>query len=427
MHLFNCPALHQTEVLIPRQGTDFSAWAVVACDQYTSQPDYWQQAEEIVRKQPSTLRLMLPEIFLEEHDAPQRIEMIRSNMADYLEQGILQSQGHGMVYVRRQTSTGLREGLVLAVDLDAYDFKPGTKALIRATEGTIIERIPPRMKIRRGAPLELPHIMVLFDDPKEKVMSVLRAASDTMPMLYDFDLMLSGGHISGQFVSDDALIASVDKALYSLIEGVQDPMLFAVGDGNHSLATAKACWEEIKSTLSDEEKNNHPARFCLVEAVNLHDQSLEFEPIHRVIFDVEAETLVTALEEAAESIGCKLLAREAASSSLPPQDGWQMVTSLGRVDVLTDKAFSPLPVGRLQALLDIALPKLSSARIDFIHGADTLRNLCIKHNAVGFLLPSMHKQDLFPAIMSGGVLPRKTFSMGEAQDKRYYLECRRIL
>ena len=379
------------EILMPAKNVDLTKWACVACDQYTSQPDYWNKCEEIVGDAPSTLRLMLPEIYLEKPGETEKIAAIRKAMHDYIDNGILQNLGEGFVFTRRSVGGNTRNGLVVALDLECYDYSKGSTTLIRATEGTIVERIPPRLKIRDGALLELPHILVLIDDEKKTVIEPLAEKLQNTEKLYDFDLMQNGGHIEGWFVNNEGMIEDVISALNALVDpnkyGTEmPPLLFAMGDGNHSFATAKANWEKVKATLTPEEQADHPARFALVELENVHDDGIVFEPIHRVVFNVHVPAFLEALK-------AKL---------------------------------AELEVGTLQNALDVVLKATEGATIDYIHGADVVNDLGSKHGNIGFLLPPMEKSAFFRTVVFDGALPRKTFSMGEAHEQRYYLECRKI-
>lgn len=391
--------LKPAQLLLPT--VDLPRWSVIACDQYTSEPAYWRQAEALVGDAPSTLRITLPEIYL--NDRPEeRIAAINATMTRYLNEGVFRSCPDSMMYIERETSAGVRRGLLGVIDLEEYDYRPGSHTLIRATEQTVVERIPPRVAIRRDAPLELPHVLLLTDDPGLTVIEPLAAQKARFAQAYDFDLMLGGGHIAGWQV-DAAAMEQVDAALRALVEGQNDPLLFAVGDGNHSLATAKECYRLSGNPL---------ARYALVEIVNIHDPSIQFEPIYRVLFGADAADVTAAL--------CGALDGDAA-------DGQTVtVVSAAGEKTLSLRPTAKLPVGTLQAFLDDYLAAHPGVRIDYIHGADTLRALARQEGAVGFLFEGMGKSDLFPAIRADGSLPRKTFSMGHAADKRYYLEARAI-
>lgn len=412
------------DILIP-QNTDFKKWSVVACDQYSSQKDYWEKAKELVGDAPSTLNIIFPEAYLNDNDGDERIKNINVQMEKYIEDGIFKELKNSLILVEREQSNGkFRKGIIGVMDLEEYDFSKGSQSKIRATEGTIIERIPPRQKIRRNASLELPHILMLIDDREKSVIEPVSAAKNSLEKLYDFDLMLGGGHISGYKVSDelksqifDALDALEDKDNFEKKYGVKDKgvLLFAAGDGNHSLATAKSCWEEIKQNLSEEERENHPARFALVELNNIHDEALEFEPIQRVIFDVDAENLMSEMKKY-----YPLLSEE--------DNGGQKIryTYNGKEGAIyINNAPSNLAVGTLQIFLDKYLAE-NGGEIDYIHGDDVVRELTKQENTIGFMVDAMEKNDLFTTVIKDGSLPRKTFSMGEAQDKRFYLECKKI-
>ncbi len=402
------------EILLPREGVDPARWAVVACDQYTSQPDYWHAVEALVGSAPSTLKIVFPEVYLSEGEA--RIQRIQSEMRQYLADGTLvPAVTDGFVYLERTTPSGVRPGLVVRLDLEAYDFTPGADVPVRATEGTILSRIPPRVKIRTGAPLESPHVMVLLDDPDCTVIEPLGANKAALRPLYDFELMQGGGHLAGWAVEGDAttgVLQALD-ALFARSGG----FLAAVGDGNHSLATARQCWLNLRDTLPEAARANLPARYALVELNNLHAPALVFEPIHRVLFGVDPLDVQERFADWCAGRGAAL------------EDGAEItwVTGEGETGARILHAPNPLSVAVLQPFLDEYLAAHPGAEIDYIHGADVVRQLAQREDALGILLTAIDKRALFPAIRQGGVLPRKTFSMGEAFEKRYYMECRRIL
>ena len=422
-------------VLLPKADADFYKWAVVACDQFTSEPEYWAKAAEIVGCAPSTLELILPEAFLGKPEEADKIVSIRAHMRDYMANGVLVEREPGFVLVTREVAGKVRTGLVMALDLEAYDYTKGAKTLIRATEGTIVERIPPRLKIREGAPLELPHILVLIDDPERTVIEPLSANKDAFELLYDTDLMLDGGHVEGRLVSSEAAVNGVLTALAGLTDekkffekyGVDSPLLFAMGDGNHSLATAKANWEKIKAALPEKDRADHPARYALVEVENVHDDGIVFEPIHRVLFgvggDAAVERLLHYLKGQNGDARVELGAHEAAGGEthvLP------FITGGVEGAFVVTSPSQQLAVGTLQAAIDAVKKEVAGAEVDYIHGADVVRKLSAKGDAIGFLLPAMQKSELVPTVVFDGALPRKTFSMGEAAEKRYYMECRLI-
>ena len=424
-------------VMLPPKGTDFSKWAVVACDQFTSQPEYWEAARAYIGNAPTTLDLFLPEAFLGKDGEAERIAAIRANMREYMAKGILETKPQGFVLVRRSVAGNTRWGLVLALDLECYDYNKGATTLIRATEGTIVSRIPPRLRIREGAPLELPHILVLIDDPDRTVIEPLAAKTETLETLYDTDLMLDGGHITGWLVDGkedvtgaiDAMTVLTDADAFKAKYGDHAPLLFAMGDGNHSFATAKANWEKIKATLSPEEQKDHPARYALVEVENVHDDGIIFEPIHRVVFGLGgkegAEKILKKLNEQNGS------AKIVLSGDMPEAKGGEVHTipfCTGNLfgAFVVEKPSAQLAVGTLQNAIDAVLKEVEGAEVDYIHGASVVRDLASKPDTMGFLLPAMQKSELFPTVVYDGALPRKTFSMGEANEKRYYLECRKI-
>ena len=393
--------LKSADLLLPKQGLE--AWAVIACDQFTSEEEYWASVEATVGAAPSTLRLILPEIYLND-GRNARITAINRTMEEYLRNDVLAPQTDAMLYVERATSGGVRRGIIGVIDLEDYDYHKGSHGLIRATEETVLERIPPRVQIRKDAKLELPHILLLVDDPEKTVIEPLQKKTATFAKAYDFDLMLGGGHIAGYFI-DEAEKARIAGALQALTAGQKDPLLFAVGDGNHSLATAKACYEQNPNPLN---------RYALVEVVNIHDASLEFEPIYRVVFHTEPEQLLQAM------LG-------AFGGEYHGADAQQFTYYYGeQTGAVSLKPTSKLPVGTLQSFLDDYCKAHPAAEIDYIHGKDAVKALAAKPNTIGFLFSGMQKSELFPAIKADGSLPRKTFSMGHATDKRYYIECRKI-
>lgn len=414
------------DILIPKD-LDFSKWSVVACDQFTSEPEYWEKAAEVVGDCPSTLNIIFPEVYLEREDGDKRIEKINAKMESYLKSDIFKEYKNSLIYVERTQSDGkIRHGIVGMLDLEEYDFNKGSQSKIRATEGTIIERIPPRQKIRRNAPLELPHILMLIDDRNKSVIEPLIGQKADFEKLYDFDLMLGGGHLKGYKVSDKAkndVLSGLDALAdedafaekYGIPKGEKGVLLFAAGDGNHSLATAKTCWEELKQSLSADEIENHPARYALVELENIHDGALEFEPIQRVLFDVDPQDLMNSLMN------------YYSGASYEDNGGQKIRYTYGGNEgtIYISGGPSNLPVGTLQQFLDEYMAD-KGGRIDYIHGDEVVRGLTEAENTIGFMVDAMEKNDLFTTVIKDGALPRKTFSMGEAADKRYYLECKRI-
>lgn len=417
-------AFSPADILLPVD-CGLTKWAVVACDQYTSQPEYWERVDQYVGDAPSTLRLILPESKLESDNVEEEIAKINENMAKYLAEDRLRSLDNSLIYIERKLEGGkTRFGLIGKLDLEQYDYSKGSGTPVRATEGTVLERIPPRMRVRRNAPIELPHIMVLIDDPDKNIIEPLHEATSKMSMVYKTTLMERGGQIAGYLLDKEqteevltkmTALADPDRfAKHYNAEGY--PVLtFAMGDGNHSLATAKACWEELKPTLSEAERENHPARYALIELTNLHDDSLEFEAIHRVLFDVDGEKLLNDYIAAYPG------------AHLGEGEGHQVTYILnGKKGVVTvPNPSAQLEVGTLQSFLDTYL-KENGGKIDYIHGEDVTEQLASQPNSIGFILPCMEKDQLFPTVIFDGALPRKTFSMGEAHDKRFYLESRKI-
>ncbi|MCE5257302.1 MAG: DUF1015 domain-containing protein [Spirochaetaceae bacterium] len=432
------------ELYLPSEDVDRQAWAVVACDQYSSERDYWEKVSKFVGDKPSTFNLIYPECYLEDGNKSERIAGIQATMRDYLAKGCLKSIGEGFIIVERFTpyETKPRVGLMVALDLERYDYSKGSTSLIRPTEGTIVERLPPRMAIRRGAALELPHIMVLLDDPEKTVIEPLYAKRSFFPKAYDFDLMASSGHVRGWFVQSEQYLAPVAAALARLADpsrfkamyGKDNVLLYAVGDGNHSLATAKAIWEEAKASLKgkpDEEYllANHPARFALVELVNIYDEGLPFHPIHRVLFNVDERTFFAEAAKAGAVIR-RLPDADAAIKACDDPGNKAHVIAFTNQDgagtLSFDKPVLPLAAGSIQAFLDLFLKKYPATTIDYIHGEGSLKVLGQKPGNLGLYLPPVDKGSFFSTVIRNGTMPRKTFSMGEAPEKRFYIEARKI-
>jgi uncharacterized protein (DUF1015 family) len=415
----------KADILLPKAEIDLEKWCIVACDQYTSQPEYWQEVEKEVGPNVSTYHIIFPEVYLEEEGREKRIEAINQTMETYLKDGIFQQLTNSYIYVERKLECGVvRHGLIGMVDLEQYDYNKGSQSAIRATEGTVLSRIPPRVQIRENAALETPHIMLLIDDREDQVIGPLKKRKGSMQKVYETALMQLGGYIEGYVVDpqgedgiEEGLNKLYNKDAFCEKYQVDDKgvLLFAVGDGNHSLATAKECYERLKKKLSPQQALAHPARFALVEVVNLHDASLDFEPIHRVVFDIEAEDL---LQEIARFHHISDHKEEGQSLQFvcEGKEGW----------ITLQNPSHSLTVGSLQQILDEYLQKHPAASIDYIHGDKTAITLGKKSGNIAFLLPTMEKEELFCTVIQEGSLPRKTFSMGHAWDKRYYLECRKI-
>lgn len=425
------------QVYLPKPGTDLKKWAVIACDQFTSEPEYWDKVETTVGDAPSTLNLTFPEVYLEKPGGEERIQNIQATMKKYLDAGVFEPR-EGLIYVERTVAGKTRKGIVLALDLERYDYTKGSSSLIRATEGTIVDRLPPRMKIREGAALEFPHILVLIDDPNRTVIEPLMAAKSQLEKIYDFDLMLDSGHLAGYAVSGgfenqvvEALRGLAQPETFAAKYGIgadQPVLLFAMGDGNHSLATAKAIWEKIKSQVG----MDHPARYALVEIENVHDEGLEFEPIHRVLFGLKQD-LYAALESAfgANYSYTPVASAEEMVKAVDNASGEKQAIGLvgggkqfGVVEIANPS--SNLPVGTIQAFLDPFVKNGGAEKIDYVHGEDVTVRLGLQAGNAGIYLPGMSKSDLFKTVILDGALPRKTFSMGEAREKRFYMEARKI-
>ena len=421
---FDSIAMGPADILLPRS-CDMTKWAVVACDQFTSQPEYWKAVEETVGEAPSTLRLILPESRLGDSDVEDQIDAINAAMSRYLAEGLFETYPQAIFYIERTQSDGaVRRGLVAAVDLERYDYTPGSGSLIRATEGTVLERIPPRVRVRKDAPIELPHVMLLIDDPAGTCIEPIAAGTAGMEKLYDFELMMGGGHIRGWKLTQaqigalaEALEALADPAVPGEKYGLPGaaPLLFAVGDGNHSLATAKTCYENLKKVTPEARWAELPARYALAEIVNLHDEALRFEAIHRVVFGVDPEKVAEAF----------LAFYPGAYEGKGAGHTIEMVWEGRDILVTVPDPKVQLAVGTLQNFLDAYL-KEHGGEVDYIHGEDVTRELGAQPGNMGFLLPAMGKDQLFKTVMADGVLPRKTFSMGHAEDKRYYVESRKI-
>ena len=410
------------DILMPAN-CDMEKWSVVACDQFSSEPEYWDRLDSFVGSAPSTLRLMLPEAYLETRDQLAEAERINERMREYLDDGVFETVENSYVYVERTLADGkVRRGLVGVLDLDAYDYSKNSASPIRATEGTVENRLPPRVRVRRGASLEMPHIMVFIDDEKNTVMQPLADGRDSLEKLYDFDLCCGGGHIRGWRVSgaeaqelERAIDALADTEMLRAKYGDKAPAVFAMGDGNHSLATAKKCWDEIKPTLTPEQAENHPARFGMVELVNIHDDAIGFEPIHKVVFETEPADFL----DEAENFWRRHDRGGEHSHEL------HLVTAQGERTVRV----GGLAIGELIGLAEDFCQdymKSHGGKIDYIHNDETALEMGRRAGGAAILLPRMEKSELFPSIISSGPFPKKSFSIGHAQDKRYYLECRRI-
>lgn len=425
-------------ILLPKKKVDMKKWAVIACDQYTSQKAYWDKVNEIVGDAPSTLKITFPEYYLGKIDEAQKVKDIQNEMNEYLKEDLFDVH-QGMILVERQIDCGIRWGLMLTIDLEEYDYTKTSTSWIRATEGTVAERIPPRVKIREGAPLEVPHILVLIDDSEKKLIEPLIAKKEQMKVLYDFDLMMESGHIRGyslaapeyeKHILDTIAALQSDKTIEEKYGPVNDRnrILFAIGDGNHSLATAKTIWEKHKAEWG----MNHPARYALVEIENLHDAAMQFEPIHRVLFGAKASIAKAFADKFNHKIR---ISENSADDEMVKQvnntpEGIQRFGIIENGKAFTAEFIEPpsaLCVGSVQQTLDGWKASGEFESIDYIHGAQDLLEVSKGDQKVGLYLPPVQKNGFFQGIIKDGALPRKTFSMGEAHEKRFYIESQRVL
>ena len=421
-------AFFPADILLPKNGIDMGKWSVVACDQFTSEPEYWEKVEELVGGESSTFRMILPEVYLEDEDVDERLETIRNSMKGYLSGEIFEEYKNAMIYVERTDSTGkMRAGIVGCIDLEQYDYHKGSTSLVRATEATVVERIPPRIRVRENAQVELPHIMILIDDKERTVIEPCKEWKADCKLLYDFDLMMGGGHLKGYLLGEEEqakILSAIDclavkeqkKSQQVIADSTNEKpavLLFSMGDGNHSLASAKEHYERLKAENPESDFSHHPARYALAEIVNLHSPALEFEAIHRIVTQVNADDL---MEQMKQALG---LVEEGEGQT------FYVVRNGEKEKAVITKPTSKLTVGSLQNFLD-TYQKENDVKMDYIHGDKTLEALTMQENSIGFILPDMAKEELFPTVIYDGALPRKTFSMGHAEDKRYYTECRKI-
>ena len=427
---FDLYGFRSADILLPNKDQDARKWAVVACDQYTSERDYWKNVEDFAEGSPSTLNLIFPECYLEDPGKEERIQSINEMMEAYLEDDVLDEYRDSFILVERSTESGTRYGLMAALDLERYDYSKDSVSLIRATEGTILDRIPPRKEIRKNASLELPHIMVLISDKERAIIEPLRDRRNELEVVYDTDLMMNGGHLKGYLVDRDSDIDGILDGFGRLYEKLdpKNPLLFAMGDGNHSLATAKSCWEDLKPTLTEEERKNHPARFALVELENIYDEGLMFEPIHRVFFDVKWHDFQDELMKNSLSVylhrvsGTDEITREINKGG---KQKFGLINENGYYTVELTNPSSFLAAGTIQSVID-SLVKDGKCSIDYIHGVDVTEELGKKPGNIGIILPDVSKDTFFESILKDKAFPRKTFSIGHANEKRFYMEARKI-
>ncbi len=439
MKIINDIGIQIPQVYLPKAGADLTKWAVIACDQFTSEPEYWHDVEKVVGSAPSTLNLTFPEVHLEKSGAEERIKNIQVTMKKYMDEHILEPRD-GFVYVERVVAGKIRKGVILCLDLERYDYNKGSSSLIRATEGTIVDRLPPRIHIREGAAMELPHILVLIDDPNHSIIEPLGAAKSAFEKLYDFELMLGSGHLAGYAVNEEfenkiieALRALADPKTFAAkydVDKDEPVLLFAMGDGNHSLATAKAIWEKMKLQVG----MDHPSRYALVEIENVHDEGLEFEPIHRVLFNIKGDLFAelkktfgdnfSYMDVASPNEMIRRVESASGKNQLIGLVGGALREKFGVIEIANPS--SNLAVGTMQPFFDNFLKDGGAEKIDYVHGEDVVERLALQPNNAGFYFAGMHKSELFKTVILDGALPRKTFSMGEAKEKRFYMEARKI-
>lgn len=429
--------IQTTSILIPLANADKKKWAVIACDQYSSEPEYWKSVEKTVKDSPSSLNLVFPECYLDKGNNDEIIANINSTMNDYLNQDLFETVENSFILIDRKLRSGKsRWGLMAALDLDQYDFNKGSKSLIRATEGTIVERIPPRLKIRKDAVLELPHIMVLIDDKKAPLIQPLIDSIKDKTPLYQTELMEDSGSLTGYKISNSAVLSSFADSVEKLADtqafkkqyNKEDLLLFAIGDGNHSLATAKTQWETIKASLSETEQENHPARFALVELNSIYDAGIDFEPIHRVLFKANSNQFIkdftqqfnVTLSDVSQSELTKL------ADSIPNEQQFIIITDKGFQRLEIQNPDTNLTAGTFQNFADKWLEEQSGCEIDYIHGVESTLKLGSEAGNFGIILPNISKSTFFETVIEDGSFPRKTFSMGEAHEKRFYYEARKI-
>lgn len=417
------------EILIPDKKVNKKKWPVIACDQYTSNMEYWNKTAKNVGSAASTLHVIVPEVFLKEDDINERIEHVKETMVKYVDDGALVKLPKGVILVERETPFGTRIGVMLAIDLEQYSTDYQDKPLIRATEQTVADRIPPRMRIRQGAVLESPHVMLMLNDPDDTVLGPLYTNRGNFPKVYDTSLMQGGGHLKGWFIENEETLESLTDSLYSLKQKSKDGMLFAVGDGNHTLASAKQVWENFKFEIPESEREDHPLRFALVEVVNLFDHGISMHPIHRVVFGVETPNFLRALIEELNDmgLGAKMMyTRGSSSVGVGGQNIYfESKHAKGRIEI--ENPQHKLMAIALTKAIDKLMEEKPRVTIDYIHGEEDFEHLTKQHASLGFRMDAILKDELFGLIEEYGVLPRKAFSLGEAQEKRYYFECRLLI
>ncbi len=418
------------QILIPEKKVNKQKWAVIACDQFTSNEDYWIKTARTIGGAPSSFHIIVPEVFVDAPDISERIDHAKQTMRSYIEDGVLVCLPEGMVLVERETPHGTRIGVILAVDLELYDTDQSKKPLIRATEETVSERMPVRMALREDAVLECPHVMLLINDERDSVIGPVYRAKDSFAKIYDTTLMQGGGHIKGWFTDDKQVLDSMTEALLRLKEKAKDGMLFAVGDGNHSLAAAKQIWENSKISMPKEEQHSSPLRYALVEIVNLYDHGLSVHPIHRIVFDVDVPSALRAIVSILNKSGQQahmMYTRGTRGQAKPGAQVIRFESKMSKGYIEVTKPRHALMAQTLTKALDMLCREMPRAHVDYIHGDDEFHALSHEHASLGFLMEPIAKEQLFDAVISYGVLPRKSFSLGMAEEKRYYFESRLLV
>lgn len=416
------------EILIPDEKTNMRKWAVIACDQFVQNRQYWNDVERFVGSSPSTLHVMLPEIYLDSPDKEERISEAKEIMRSYIEDGVLNLLPPGFILVERYIDGVIRKGLMVNIDLEEYENEPYKTPLVRASEEVIVERIPPRIEIRNGADIEMPHIMLLMDDKDRTVIEPIWQKKEFFPKVYDFELMMGGGRVTGYFINNKEAEQEILRALSAL--PLRDGMRFCVGDGNHSLATAKAVWEQAKEMLTPEQQQDSPLRYALCELINLYDEGLSIKPIHRVISGLNTSKCVQYIVDRLNASGADArLVFSRRKPILQQSDAAQTIffsskDSAGRIEIYSPT--SSMIVEELQPVLENFLREFPSCKLEYVHGDEELEGQTRQYDTLGFIMPALEKETFFETLASFGVLPKKSFSLGEAKDKRYYLECRLI-
>lgn len=390
-------------ILIPNPYADIRKWAVVACDQYTSEEKYWKELSEYVDNEPSALNLIFPEVYLNKIDNQKKIKDINNNMDKLLKANFFSEYKKSYVFVERETSTGIRLGLVGAIDLEAYDYNRDD-TLIRASEKTVKERLPIRVKIRENAALELSHIVLLIDDHKKTLLEELAKRKYSFKRLYDFDLNMNGGNIKAYLINDDKTIKEIEEKFDNIID---DNLLALVGDGNHSLASAKMHYENIKAKLSKEKAENNMARYAMVEVENIYDDAMQFDAIHRVVYNAGADFIPGLKETIKGDLKTKIIIGD-------------------KEEDLYVNNNAIVAVKEVQEYIDDYIDKHNDVSLDYIHGIYNLKEICKNKNGIGIILPILDKKDFFDYVKKYKIMPRKSFSIGQANEKRYYIEVRKI-